>query len=141
MENLVDFIARHWFLVTLFILAFLWLIYEEAQHQGAGGARQTPQGVTYLINKENAVVFDLRDANAYKSGHITGSVNMPAAGIDNNISNMKKYKQRPVVLVCSMGQQSVQVMNKLKKAGFENVYILCGGLAAWKKAELPLKKS
>jgi rhodanese-related sulfurtransferase len=141
MTDFFQFLSRHWILVALFVIAFIWLIVEEARHQGMGGARQTPQGVTDLINREDGVVVDLRDHAAFNAGHISNSVNIPFAQIDHNSPKLTKYKQRPVILVCAAGQQSVQAMNKLKKAGFEKLYILSGGLAAWKKANLPLKKT
>ena len=141
MEDIVDFVARHGLIIGFFALAVLWLIIEEAKHQGFGGARQTPQEVTSLINKENAVVVDLRDCNVFKTGHIIGSINIPSDDLDKRSDKIAAYKQRSVVLVCAMGHKSVQVRNKLMQAGFENVYILAGGVAAWKQAELPLKKS
>lgn len=135
------FIAEHWILVVLFVLAFIWLIFEESRHQGLGGARQTPQGVTHLINREDAVVVDLREPNAYRDGSIANSLNIPFARLEQNLSKIEKYKDKPIVLVCAMGQQSVQAMNKLKKRGFLKLYVLGGGLANWKRTGLPLKKS
>lgn len=141
MTNLISFIATHWLLVGLFILAFIWLAIEEARHQGMGGARLSPQALTHMINQQEAVVVDLRDQSAFKDGHISSSINMPAADIERNLSKLEKYKQRPLIFVCAIGQKSIQIMHKMKKLGFEKVYILGGGLTAWKKADLPLKKT
>jgi rhodanese-related sulfurtransferase len=140
MNSVFDFITHHWILAVLFVLAFIWLILEEAFHQGMGGARQTPQGVTNLMNRENAVVVDLREPNAYGDGHIVGSINIPAARLDSNLNKLEKYKAQPIVLVCPVGQHSVKAMNKLKKNGYDKVYVLGGGLGAWKSAGLPLVK-
>ncbi len=141
MSKVLEFVTAHWILVSLFVIAFIWVIFEEGRHQGVGGVRQSPQGVTSLINNENAVVIDLRDVKAFKDGHITNSVNIPMATIDQKMSKIEAYKDRPMILVCAMGQQSTRVMNKLRKQGFEKVYILGGGVGAWKKDNLPLKKS
>lgn len=140
MNTVLDFIGRHWFLVALFVIAFIWLIFEESRHQGLGGTRQTPQGVTALINHENAIVVDLRDSNAFKDGHITGSLNVPYKQLDQNMTKLEKHKQKPLVLVCAMGQHSTQAMNKLKRQGFSQIYVLGGGVSAWKKDNLPLVK-
>lgn len=140
MNTVFIFIAEHWVLVGLFILAFLWLIFEEARHQGLGGARQSPQGVTQLINQENAVVIDLRDASAFRDGSIVKSMNIAFTQLEQNISKLDKFKDRPIILVDAMGQQSAQAMYKLKKRGFARLFLLGGGISAWKKAGFPLKK-
>jgi len=45
-----------------------------------------------------------------------------------------------VVLVCKAGQASGDAAKRLRKAGFERVYVLDGGIAAWQQADLPLVK-
>lgn len=140
MNDFIHFVLNHWLLSLLFVLAFVWLVWEEARHQGAGGVRLSPEKVVMLMNHEEAVPVDLRDANAFKDGHITQSIHIPAAQIEQSLNKINRYKQSPLVLVCAMGQQSVKVMHQLKKQGFEKIFILTGGMAAWKKANLPLKK-
>ncbi len=141
MSTFFAFVSEHWLLVTLFVIAFAWLIVEEAQHQGLGGARQTPQGVTYLINQLQAQVVDLREPASYQEGCIVGSLNIPYARLDQQLAKLDRFKNDPVILVCSMGQQSVQALHKLRKLGFAQLYVLGGGIAAWRRAGLPLKKS
>ncbi|OGO94575.1 MAG: hypothetical protein A3F10_04080 [Coxiella sp. RIFCSPHIGHO2_12_FULL_42_15] len=141
MNTFLAFLAQHWLLSTLFIIAFCWLIFEESRHQGLGGARQSPQGVTHLINREDAVIVDLRDANAFRDGAIAKSINIPYPQLNQNLVQLEKFKDRPIILVDAMGQQSAQVMHKLKKHGFAKLFLLGGGLSAWKKAGLPLKKN
>jgi len=46
----------------------------------------------------------------------------------------------PVVVVCKAGQASGDAARRLRKAGFERVYVLDGGIAAWQQADLPLVK-
>ena len=138
--KLLHFIATHWILVTLFIIAFVWLIVEEAKGKGMGGARLTPQLATQLINREKAGILDIRDATAFAEGHIVGSINMPAMEIDQSIRRLEKYKQQPLIVVCATGQKATVVMNKLRKQGYTKVYILAGGISAWKSASMPLTK-
>jgi rhodanese-related sulfurtransferase len=46
-----------------------------------------------------------------------------------------------VVLVCASGARSSRAVGLLRKAGYENVRSLAGGLAAWREANLPVEKS
>lgn len=140
MSRILEFISAHWVLVSFFVVAFIWLIIEESRHQGVGGARLTAQMATDLINRENAVVIDLRAVKDFTEGHIVGSINVAYTAIDQNKNKVEKFKNRPIIFVCASGAQSLNAMHKFKKLGFEKVYVLGGGLAAWKRANLPVVK-
>ncbi len=140
MEKLPAFIAHHWFLVACFVVAFILLIITEARSKGLGGGRVTPQQATILINRENAVVVDIRDANAFNAGHVVNAQNIPAAQLDQQMNRLEAFKQRSIILVCATGQKSLSVMATLKKRGFEKVFVLTGGMGAWKNASMPVVK-
>lgn len=141
MEKLLQFIANHWLLVAAFIIALIALIVLEARSKGLSGKQSlTPHQATRLINSEKAVVIDIRDADTYQKGHITNAINIPATELDKNLKRLEKYKQQPLIIVCGTGQKSGYFMNKLRKQGYENVYIMTGGMNAWKNASMPVVK-
>ena len=45
-----------------------------------------------------------------------------------------------MVVTCGNGQVSSGAAKRLKKAGFEQVYWLEGGVQGWQQADLPLVK-
>lgn len=139
-QQIFHFIAKHWYWVAALIIALLLLIYEESKTRGVGGSRLTPPMATRMINSENAVVLDIREANAFAQGHIVGAVNVPLPDLERNAKQLEKYKQRPIILVCASGQKSASVMNELRKQGFAKIYVLAGGIGAWKTASMPLVK-
>ena len=49
-------------------------------------------------------------------------------------------KQRPVILVCKMGQSAGAAGKQLKAAGFEKVYKMGGGMMEWGNLQLPTVK-
>lgn len=138
-QQILHFIAKHWYWVAALIVALLLLFFEESKSR-AGGARVPPSVVTRMINSEQAVVLDIRDAEAFASGHITGAINLPLADFERNMKRVEKYKKRPIILVCTSGQKSLGLMNKLNKQGFDKVFVLAGGINAWKSASMPLVK-
>ena len=93
-----------------------------------------------LINRENAVVIDIRDSNSYLDGHIAKARNIPGNQIEKSIDKLKAFKDRPVIIVCMRGQSSMQVAAKLRKLGFEKAQSLKGGMLAWSNASMPIKK-
>lgn len=139
-EQLTQFVTQHWLLSIAFVVVLLLVIFEEARSRAGGGNSLTPQKATYLINRENAVVVDIRDANAFHNGHIIGAINIPKEDVSNQLKRLEKYKKRPIIVVCTAGQTATQAANTLKKAGFEGAQCLTGGLNAWKAAEYPTVK-
>lgn len=99
-----------------------------------------PVELTRLINGDNALVIDLSASADYEKGHIAGSRNVVASKFDIGHKLLADAKSRPVALVCRNGNDSAAAAKKLKRAGFEQVHWLEGGVPAWQQAELPLVK-
>lgn len=99
-----------------------------------------PAELTHLINSGNAVVIDLSASSEFEKGHIVGSRNVQPAQLTPAHKLLVSAKQSPVVLVCRTGNASATAAKVLKKAGFEQVSVLDGGIPAWQAADLPLVK-
>jgi rhodanese-related sulfurtransferase len=93
-----------------------------------------------LINHKDAVIVDVRDQKEFETGHLLNSKLIPLGTIKTRIGELEKYRDRPVIVVCTSGQRSKIAASQLKKMEFAQAYSLVGGVAAWRKAELPLEK-
>jgi rhodanese-related sulfurtransferase len=137
MENLVDFIINHPFLwAAFFVLSFL-IIQHEIKQRRYGVRQAGPQMATQLMNHEDAVFVDVREDKELGDGIIANAVHIPLSQLQNRIAELDKYKGRPVVAYCRSGNRSFSAGSKLRKAGFESVYNLTGGILAWQNANLP----
>ena len=139
MQDIIQFAVNHWLLCGLFIVLLILLLLEEARSKGLLG-QLGPQDLVQLINRESAVVVDIRNREAFQDGHIVGSVNILQAELEKDFNQLRKYKDRPIVIVCATGQKSGEIAAKLKKQNFERVHVLSGGINAWKNASMPLVK-
>ncbi len=110
----------------------------SALFRGYKGLR--PAELTGLINRDSALVVDLRPFADFDKGHIAGAKNVLMTQFDPENPQLKIAKSLPVVLVCKTGQGAGTAAKRLRKAGFEKVYVLDGGIAAWQQADLPLVK-
>ena len=137
MQQLIEFAMNHWVLVLSFVLVSALLIHNLLQ--GNKGSLD-PIGATDLINHQEAVVLDVRPAADYQKGHIINAVNIPSNGFANQINSLNKYKDRPIIVSCRSGSQSQAACQQLRKAGFEKVFNLRGGVLAWQSASLPLTR-
>ena len=98
-----------------------------------------PAELTALMNTiEDAVVVDISPSADFEKGHIAGSRNVQASQFGPEHKLVAAARQKPVVVVCRSGMTAQGAAKKLKKAGFEQVYVLDGGIAAWRQADLPL---
>jgi rhodanese-related sulfurtransferase len=84
-------------------------------------------------NKNNNwLLIDIRSEEAYKAGHVNGAYNVPKAAIyDFLINTQKAAIYDKVVVICYTGQIASYVTGILRYAGFDNVYAMFFGMAAW----------
>ena len=137
-EQYIEFASNHIVLVSAFVVISALLIHNLTL--GAPKGQIDPQGATELINREDAVVVDVRPVADFSQGHILHSVNIPMNGFKNQIQQLKKHQDRPIIVSCRSGAQSAQACTQLRKAGFEKVYNLRGGILAWQNASLPVTR-
>ena len=107
--------------------------------RGGSGA-VSPLNATMMMNKQDAVVVDIRDAEDYARGHILNARNIPFKEIDARAAELQKYKNKPVIVVCDKGIRGAAGAASLKKLGFAEAVTLEGGLSAWLAAGLPTAK-
>tara|TARA_A100001037_G_scaffold131137_3_gene118908 strand:- start:685 stop:1101 length:417 start_codon:yes stop_codon:yes gene_type:complete len=138
MDQLFEFIGNHPYLVGAFVVLLVLFIRNETQR---GGSSVSAQQLVGLVNREGAVVLDLRDQKEYEAGHIVDSVNIPYASLESRLSELEKYKDKPIVLACKMGQHAGSAGTAMRKNGFANVSRLSGGIAEWRNQNLPVVKA
>lgn len=93
----------------------------------------------FLINKKNATIIDIRDHNEFLKGHIINSINISIKNIkNNNCLKLKKSKKTPLIIAHENGILSNTIIKNFKELGFEDIYILHGGINSWKTENLPL---
>lgn len=139
-EELVAFAGRNPMLSLALAGLTIAIIFTEVARLFRGYKSLKPAELTRLMNGENAVVVDLSPSADFEKGHIAGSRNAQASQFGPEHKLVSGAKQNPVVLVCRSGNASATAAKQLKKAGFEKVYWLEGGIPAWQQADLPLVK-
>jgi rhodanese-related sulfurtransferase len=138
LTNLITFAGQHWILVLLLIAILGALIWLETQAKVGGMARVKPQEAIHLINRDSAVVIDVREKNQYKEGHIAKALHMTKSDLGSK--NLSKYQEKPVILVCNTGVAAPKMSDELKKQGITQLYFLQGGMSAWYTEGLPVVK-
>ncbi len=129
-----EFLAQQWILVAALLAVIVMLIMHESRKSGPS---VSPQQAINMVNAEDGVFLDLREAAEFKKGHIVGAINIPSTKLSTRLVELEKYKDKPIVLVCKMGQQSGAAGKQLKAENYTKVYKMTGGMMEWTNLQLP----
>jgi rhodanese-related sulfurtransferase len=89
--------------------------------------------------KTEAVILDAREPEEYKVSHLKDAIFVGFNTFDLETTTPQLHnKQQHIVVYCSLGIRSETIAEKLKKAGYTNVYNLYGGIFEWKNEDFPV---
>jgi rhodanese-related sulfurtransferase len=137
----VEFVQENIWLVLIAVVSGLMFLWPSVAKYIHGAKEVGVAEAVQLINRQDAAVVDVREPGEFKSGHIPNARNLPLARLAESGKELEKLKGRPIVLACASGNRSVSAAASLRKAGFEQVYSLAGGLGAWQQAGMPVEKN
>lgn len=132
---IVPFITEQWALIAALAVTLMMLVFHETRK--AGPALSINEAVQ-LVNSEGGVFVDIRDAADFGRGHITHAVNIPSAALAGRMSELEKFREKPVVVVCRMGQSAAGATKVLRAEGFARAQKLTGGMMEWDAQKLPV---
>jgi rhodanese-related sulfurtransferase len=134
-----EFLIQNSWLIALAVGSGLMLIWPMLTK--GGGTRVTVPQATLLINQKKAVLVDIRDDDfVNNSGVVPNSKRMAIKDLKEKSGTLAKSKETPLIVLCQTGARSGAAATVLKAAGYTDVFVLDGGLNAWKEAGLPVKK-
>ncbi|NWG30291.1 MAG: rhodanese-like domain-containing protein [Rhodocyclaceae bacterium] len=134
----MEFIQQNLMWVALAAISGGMLLWQT--FNGSGGKNISVGEATLLINRQDALVVDVRETAEWSAGHIPAARHLPLSQFAKHLVEIEKFKDKPVILVCASGNRSGSACNLLKKAGFAQVFNLAGGMRAWIDAGLPVTK-
>lgn len=136
----MQFVIDNIFPISIAFLSGMMLFWSMFGNRIRGIKEVDCVAATQLINHKNALVLDVREDAEYKSGHVLNAKLIPLGKLGERIGELEKYRDKPVVVVCRSGARSANACALLGKQGYSEVYNLAGGMIAWQKANLPVKK-
>ncbi|MGJ8581221.1 MAG: rhodanese-like domain-containing protein [Psychromonas sp.] len=141
MQEYIDFITNNPMLSAAWVIIAAMLIHSLVKNKLSKINNVNPQEATLLINKQDAIIVDVRAADEFKKGHIVNAKNITVSQInEGKFAAIENNKQTPIIVVCATGARSTGAGEKLAKAGFEQVNNLFSGMSGWTAANLPTTK-
>lgn len=135
MDRFIEFVGNHIELSGLFVALLFALWWTE---RAKSGRSLSPLEATQMLNKDEAVIVDVRDKKDFNEGRITGSIHIPFGSLKERATELSQHKDKQIIIVDKMGQHSGTAGKLLKAEGYENVCRLAGGISEWKGSNMPL---
>jgi hydroxyacylglutathione hydrolase len=98
-----------------------------------------PELAAALENGDAIDVLDVRGDGEWNGGHIAGAIHVHGGLVEERIDALPR-NGRPLAVICGSGYRSTVVASVLKRAGFEDVRNVPGGMRAWRSAGLPVEQ-
>ena len=135
----VKFIIDNWMILVLALGSGGMLLWPLVR--GASGGGVSAAAAVQLINREKAVIVDVREVEEFKAGHMAGARHIPLAELEAKLAQSVKNKNLPLLLVCASGARANRALAQAQKLGYAQAQVLAGGLKSWQEANLPIEKS
>lgn len=138
-ERVPEFIGNHPLIMAALVLTVAMVVFTEYQRLTRVGKPLGPMQATRLRNDEDGIVVDVRARKDFEAGHVMGAQSIPQGEIAQAVNQIKKYTERPVILYDEGGFDAERAAKTLQKNGFHRLYVLDGGMPAWRKADMPVQ--
>jgi rhodanese-related sulfurtransferase len=140
LAQISEFSMNHAYLVIAFAVLLALVFFNEMKIATQRFASLTPAAAVQLMNNEDVVVLDVREAAETIGGKIARAIQIPVSAVAKRVGELEKHKDKTLLVYCKSGARAGIACKELGKHGFEKVYSLNGGLVAWQEAHLPLSK-
>jgi rhodanese-related sulfurtransferase len=84
------------------------------------------------------ILLDVREANEFEEMRVSGAVLVPTSAFMTRVGELPT--DRPLMVMCHMGGRSAAVTGFLVRAGRTDVVNIAGGMDAWERAGLPVRR-
>jgi len=140
MSSFSEFVNQNFILFAGLAIIVALILRMEIKIALRGFSSVTPAQAVLLMNKENAIMIDVREDSERVKGHIQGAKHLALSAMKQRVSELQSHAETPVIAYCKLGNRSSQACEILKKSNFKNVMSLKGGIEAWQNNNLPIVK-
>jgi rhodanese-related sulfurtransferase len=140
MERLIEYATHHPALAGIAAVALVLVVTYESRVKTSSFAAISSQDLIRLMN-QGALVLDIRKPEEFAAGHVTGAKHLSSEQILTAGDNFKRYKEKPIVVICESGSLAAAAVRQLNLQGFTKAFSLRGGLTSWRAENLPLTKA
>lgn len=140
MEEFIDFVTRNYHLFIALAVMLGLILWTEIKRATKGFKEITPAEAVTLINQEDALVLDVREADEHSQGSIINAKHVALSALPQKANDLSQNKHRPILVFCKTGNRSPKACKVLAGSQYTRVFGLKGGITAWIDNQLPVVK-
>lgn len=140
MSQYLEFVVNHPVLFAALAAIIALIAWTEIRRLTSGAQNISPGEAVLMLNRENALLLDVREDAELAGGMIQGAKHIPLGALKQRLGELEPHKGKNIIIYCRSGHRSATACGLLRKHQFEKVYNLNGGVQAWQQANLPLVK-
>ena len=142
MDRYLEFILNHYILsLALAVVTFL-LIQELFETAFKKFSALSPLLAVAKMNDSDTLVIDVREPEEFLKGHIENAINTPLGNLPTHLTKLETHKNKTVLIACQTSTRAASAARLLTKAGFDQVFVISGGMQAWENDyKLPIKSA
>lgn len=92
----------------------------------------TPEDAKALLEGDDDVLLiDCRTPEEHALARIEGAVLAPLGELSSLLEDLREHESRRLIVYCHHGRRSLQATAVLRRAGFEDVRSMAGGIELW----------
>lgn len=142
MDRYIEFALNHYILSLGLIIVTYLLIQDLLESAFVKFKWISPLQAVAKMNEDNVLIIDVREPTEFSPSHIENAINTPLSSLKEQLGKLEAHKKTPVLIVCQSGTRSASAGKILTKAGFEQVFVMTGGMQLWEdQYKLPIKVS
>ncbi|MFA6052341.1 MAG: rhodanese-like domain-containing protein [Methylobacter sp.] len=142
MDRYLEFILNHYILSLAFAVVTFLLIQELIDTAFKKFGSVSPLLAVAKMNDSTTTVIDVREPPEFVQSHIENAINTPLSKLPEHLSKLEAHKKDTILIACQNGTRSASAGKILTKAGFEQVFVITGGMQSWENDyKLPVKIS
>ena len=139
MGQLAEFASNHPYLAVAVLASLGAVLFYEIRLQSQAAGQLSVADAVRLINR-GATIVDVRKPEDFAAGHIVNARNVALDKLAEGDDAVKKQKDKILLTVCDSGTTANRAADLLRKAGYQNVFNIRGGLTSWRSDNLPIVK-
>jgi rhodanese-related sulfurtransferase len=87
---------------------------------------------------DRPILLDVREPHEFRAVRVPGAALLPTSVFTAHLDELPT--DRPLLVICHTGNRSAAVTGFLARSGRADVFNVAGGMEAWEKAGLPVRR-
>jgi len=102
--------------------------------------REVDPQVAAQLQREGAIVVDVREPYEWAQGHVSGAQLIPSGELPRRFQAGALPRESEILFICASGARSWDAASLAEASGYHRVASVVGGTSRWRQLGLPIER-